>query len=219
MAAQGGLLMLRPAAMVHVEILLARKHLLPMAEYLGQKGTIHLTRSGRRVVATPAESLEDSQTLETYRRLCERIARLLTFFDITPIAREPHREATHITRDATDLLNRIECIETEVEEVQEVSTLLTRENERMAVLRRQIEPMASLDIDLHLFGEFQHVAKALGTVPTNILPRLRRGLADYCAIIIPLTKLEDTTVIAAFAPVLTAIVSALAGVATGKRKE
>jgi len=192
--------MFRPARMLHVEVLLSQHHLLPVAEYLGHRGALHLTRSSRRSGATPAASRDDARALEAYRTLTERLTKLLRFFEIPeetprPVDRAPSR----IVRDAAQLAQELERLEHEAEDIEAALALLTEENARMALLREQIHPIAFLDADLTMLHEFRHMTKALGTLPTEILPRLEKGLSGYNAIIVPLRTLGTTTVIMAFA--------------------
>jgi len=186
--------------MTHIEILLSQNHLLPIAEYLGRSGTLHLNRSGRRGTAAPAASREDIRALETYRKLSERVLRLLEFFQIDRGIRRPSdREPTAISRDANKLEQQILRLENEAEEIQSLMTMLNDENQRMNTLREQIEPLAFLETDLNVFREFRHMAKAIGQIPTDILGRLKKGLSGYNAIILPLKVLGKRTIIMAFA--------------------
>ena len=191
--------MFKPSRMVHVEILLSKNHLLSVAEYLGHQGTLHMTRASRRGGTAPAASREDSRALEGYRKLSERLSKLLAFFEIEPSETRPNdRENTHVSRDWSRLEQEIERLEYEAEDIEAALSLLSEENSRMALLQAQIEPIEFLDANLTMLHEFKHMASFLGTIPSEILPRLRKGLSGYNAIIIPLKTIEKSTVIMAF---------------------
>ncbi len=192
--------MFKPARMVHVEILLSKNRLLSVAEYLGQKGTLHLTRSSSRGGTSPAASREDFRALDAYRKLSARLTKLMNFFDIEPAKERPSdREHTHVSRDAEKYDQEVERLEHEAEDIEAALALLTEENSRLATLQEQIEPIEFLDANLTMLHEFKHMASFLGTLPTDILPRLRKGLSGYNAIIIPLKSIDKSTVIMAFA--------------------
>ena len=192
--------MLKPSRMVHVEILLAKNHLLPVSEFLGQRGILHTTRSSRRGGTAPAAGREDSKALDAYRKLSERLTKLFTFFELEPPAARPvDREHTHVSRDWARLDQELERLEHEAEDIEAALALLTEENSRMALLQEQIEPIEFLDANLTMLHEFKHMASFLGTIPNDILPRLRKGLSGYNAIIVPLKTIGKSTVIMAFA--------------------
>ena len=110
--------MFEPVPMVHVEILLARSHLMAVAEYLGRSGMIHLTRSSRRSSATPALRRQDLQALDAWRNLTERISKVMSFYGLEGKRIRPIEGPARIRRDTLDVNERIHRIETEVEEIE-----------------------------------------------------------------------------------------------------
>jgi len=186
--------------MLHIEVLLTQNHLLPVAEYFGNRGILHLTRDNDHETLVQADNKKDQEILNKYKALSERADKLLKFFDIQEKckARETDEEI-HVFRDSSRIERALEKLEYDAEDIDAALSLLSNENQRLNELEEQILPLESMDADLTLLACCNHMTKLLGTIPASILPRLNKGLSDYNTVIIPLRTIGDSLVIMAFA--------------------
>jgi V/A-type H+-transporting ATPase subunit I len=186
--------------MLRIEVLLSQNHLLPVAQYFGNRGILHLTHNNEHETLVQSDDKSDKEVLNYYKALSERANKLLRFFGINgPCKHMETDEEIHVFRDGRAVEHALEKLESEAEDIDAALSLLTNENQRLDELEAHILPLKSMDADLTLLACCNHMTKLLGTIPASILPRLKTGLSDYNTVIIPLKTIGESIVIMAFA--------------------
>lgn len=186
--------MFYPQEMTEVEMVVPTKDLVAVTKALSGLGVFHQTDASylnhASVNGTPHPWQEKAAAFNALDRRVQMLIQTLGLDEGSP--------PSSTLEDMVDLDKTraaVERIEQETRRANERLIAETKKIEQLQAVRRDIEPLAGVDIDINFLREAQFVHTVMGTMPVANLERMETSLQRIPYVLLPLRKDNQTALV------------------------
>ena len=165
-----------PKAMSEIELIVPSKDLLKVMRVLSGRGVFHQVDAAS--AAVQAQSKPDNAWQErasSFASLERRIQTVMQTLGIEPVA--PTSADFQDVAQIDDIVPAVEAIERDVKQKSDALTEARKHVESLEGDRRQLEPVADIDLDMAALRESHYILPILGTMPAANVARMHTSLA------------------------------------------